>query len=89
MIVTVVGAAPVYSSVAFESGGTSPAKAKPNVCVPAPPKPVLAVDIFVLVVQDVPSYVSVAEEDPVAVPPIAWFWLPRPGANGSRPPAYT
>jgi hypothetical protein len=60
---------PLYSSVAPVKGGKLPPKAKPAVCVPAPPKSCLAV--FKLpgdVVQVAPSYSSVA---PVTDPELA------------------
>jgi hypothetical protein len=63
VIVTVVGAAPVHSSVADEAEGeppTYPPDPKANEAVPAPPRPVLAVDILVVLVQEIPSYNSVA-----------------------------
>jgi hypothetical protein len=53
--------APVNSSVAFEAPGTAtPPKPNPIVCVPAPPKNLLAVVIAVLAVQFDPLYSSVS-----------------------------
>ena len=60
-MVLVATAAPFHSSVLLSApGGAYPPKAKPAVCVPQPPKPLLAVASPVgLEVQVVPFHVSV------------------------------
>jgi hypothetical protein len=72
VIVTVVGAAPVHSSVAVVLAGMYPPPAKADACVPVAEKSLLAV--FILtgeVVQLVPSYSSVAPVLLPVVPPKA------------------